>query len=375
MKIYLIGKCVEPGMDTRNINIINALLNIGDVYYDGFFLFENLKNRYLRKILRIFINIFRFPIKVLYLLNSDVVIVLAMNQNKIFEIYLAKLLKKKIITDYYISNYDTYILDRKIYSPTSFIAKFYKFQDRVAISKANKVIFLNSTEARRYIKLSETKNIEKNYEIIPLCKKELNFERGNLPFFKKTNDRINICWWGTYIPLHGIEKIILAGEILKKKNIKFKIYLFGNSEEKAKIYKKKIEELNLNKEIIINNEYSFLNKKLPKFLIKNCDIALGNFGDSEKAKTVMVNKIVDALQLGLPVLNGESIAPDEFFDYKNDIFRCLNTPEDLANKIIEISKESREEIEKRVKKEYEIYKNNFSYENFEKRIKEIVNNI
>lgn len=375
MKIYLIGKCVEPGMDTRNINIINALLNIGDVYYDGFFLFENLKNRYLRKILRIFINIFRFPIKVLYLLNSDVVIVLAMNQNKIFKIYLAKLLKKKIITDYYISNYDTYILDRKIYSPTSFMAKFYKFQDRVAISKANKVIFLNSTEARRYIKLSETKNIEKNYEIIPLCKKEIDFEKGSLPFFKNIDNKINICWWGTYIPLHGIEKIILAGEILKKKNIKFRIFLFGNSEEKAEPFKNQIKKLNLDKEIIINNEYSFLNKKLPEFLINNCDLALGNFGDSEKAKTVMVNKIVDALQLGLPVLNGESIAPDEFFDYKNDIFRCLNTPEDLANKIIEISKESREEIERRVLRGYKIYKDNFSYQSFEEKVKKVIKNI
>ncbi len=375
MKIYLIGKCVEPGMDTRNINMIDILLSIGNIYYDGFFLTESLRNKYLRKILNFFIEVLKFPIKVLYLLNSDTVIILAMNQSKIFDIYLAKLLKKKIITDYYISNYDTQILDRKNYSSKSIRAKLYKLQDKTAISKANKVIFLNKIEAKRYINLTGIKEEKINYEIIPLCKKELDFEKSELPFFKKNNKIITICWWGTYIPLHGLEKIILAGEILKKKNIKFRIYLFGNSEEKAKPYREKIKNLNLDNEIIVNNEYSFLNRKLPEFLINNCDIALGNFGDSEKAKTVMLNKIVDALQLELPILNGESIAPNEFFDYRNDIFRCLNTPEDIANKIIEISKVSKEEIEKRVIREYEIYKENFSYQAFEEKIKKIINNI
>lgn len=375
MKIYLIGNCVEPGRDTRNINMIDTLLNIGNIYYDGFSLFGNLKNRYLRKILKIFIDILKFPIKALYLLNSDIVIILAMNQSRMFDIYLAKFFRKKIITDYYISNYDTQILDRKNYSPKSIRAKLYKLQDKTAIGKANKVIFLNKIEAKRYINLTGIKEEKVNYEIIPLCKKELDFEKSKLPFFRKNNETITICWWGTYIPLHGLEKIILAGKVLKEKNIKFRIYLFGNSEEKSKQYKQKIEELNLTDKIIINNEYTFLNRKLPEFLINNCDIALGNFGDSEKSKTVMLNKIVDALQLGLPVLNGESIAPDEFFDYKNDIFRCLNTSEDIANKIIEISKVSENEIEKRTAKEYEIYQKFFSYESFEKRMKEVIGSI
>lgn len=375
MKIYLIGNCVEPGRDTRNINMIDTLLNIGNIYYDGFSLFGNLKNKYLRKILKIFIDILKFPIKTSYLLNSDIVIILAMNQSRIFDIYLAKLFRKKIIADYYISNYDTQILDRKNYPSKSIRAKLYKLQDKTAIDKASKVIFLNKVEAKRYIHLTGIKEEKVNYEIIPLCKKELEFKKSKLPFFKNNNEAITICWWGTYIPLHGLEKIILAGKILKNKNFKFKIYLFGNSEERSKKYKEKIKYLQVTNEIIINNDYSFLNKKLPEFLINNCDLALGNFGDSEKAKTVMVNKIVDALQLGLPVLNGESIAPDEFFDYKNDIFRCLNTPEDLANKIIEISKESREEIEKRVLRGYKIYKDNFSYQSFEEKVKKVIKNI
>lgn len=374
MRIYLIGRCTEIGRDTRNINMITALLNVGNIYYDGFIFFNGLKNIYIKKILNTLIEAFKLPMKLFYLLKSDIVILLAMNQSCILSLFLAKVLKKKIITDYYISRYDTKILEKKLFSKNSWMSKLYKFQDRFSMSNVSKVIFLNKVEAERYIGLAEIeKNI--NYEIIPLCKKELNLKKAELPFFYKKHKEMCICWWGTYISLHGLEKIILCGELLKKRGFKFKIYLFGNSEEKSKQYKQKIKELQLTEYIIINNDYSFLNKKLPEFLINNCDLAFGNFGDSEKAKTVMLNKIVDALQLGIPVLNGESRAPDEFFDYKNDIFKCLNTPKEIADRIMEISKLSNIEISKKVKREYEIYKENFSYNSFEEKIIKLIKNI
>lgn len=370
MNIYIIGKYGK--YDERNKAMLSTLLEIGNINYNGFIYGEKIRNKYLKMIIKGIFKILVGINNIFLLIFSDVVIILAMNQSRIFEILLAKILKKNIITDYYISNYDTQILDRKNYLEKSLFAKLFKFQDKFVIKNVKKVIFLNKVEAERYIKLTgeDIKNID--FVIVPLCKMKTNIEKEpKLPFFNKISEEITLCWWGTYIPLHGLEKIIESAEILKERNTKFKLYLFGNSEEKSEPYRKMIETKKLQDVIIIENKYSFVNEKLPKFLLEKCDIALGNFGDSEKAKTVLVNKIIDAIQLKIPVLTGESIAPDEFFDYNNDIFRTLNNSKSIANKIIEISQIKREEITKRVTKEYEIYEKNFSYISFNNKIKKI----
>ncbi|MDH6457281.1 hypothetical protein M2102_000897 [Fusobacterium sp. PH5-7] len=369
-KIYLIGSCVEIESDSRNIYMIRSLLDMGEVYYDGYKI-KITKNKYINKILNILNSTILFPTKFFKMLNSDLVIILAMNQNKVLEILLAKILKKKVILDYFLSNYDTVICDRKIYSENSIFSKIYKFQDKNALKTANKIIFITRIEVERYLKIAGLSHKNISYDIIPLAKEDNFLIKGELPFFNNNNE-ITICWWGTYIPLHGLDKIILAGKILKEKNIKFKMYLFGNSEERSIPYMKQIKKMNLGDKIIIRNDYTFKNKKLPEFLIKNCDIALGNFGDSEKAKNVMLYKIVDALCLKIPILNGESIALDEFFDYENDLFRSLNTSEDIANKIIEISFLSKDEIDERVKIGYQNYQKYFSFKAFKDKVTKLV---
>lgn len=371
MKIYLIGKCRDL-KDTRNINMMSSLIELGEIFYDGFIENVNIKNKWLRKGIKLIVGTLNSFLKLIFLYQADYVIVLAMNHEKILEIFLAKLLKKKIIVDFYISNYDTQILDRKNFKEKSIFSKIFKLQDKFAILSANRVIFLNNVEANRYMKLinQNIKNI--NYSIIPLCKNKVKYKEPVLPFFSNRLKYLTICWWGTYIPLHGIEKIIITANFLKEKKFPFRLYLFGDSIEKAEKYKKMIKKLKLEDSVFINNEYSFFNRKLPKFLIENCDLALGNFGDSDKAKNVLVNKVVEAIQLKLPVLSGESIAASEFFDYKNDIYRCINQAEDIANKIIEISAIDKVRVLKRTQRGYEIFEKNFSIRAFKDKIQEII---
>ena len=79
-----------------------------------------------------------------------------------------------------------------------------------------------------------------------------------------------------------------------------------------------------------------VNGKLGPFLAHNCDIAIGNFGSSEKAKTVLVNKLVDALSLGIPCLTMEAATTKELLNEGRGVIFSESQPESIAKKILEI---------------------------------------
>ena len=57
------------------------------------------------------------------------------------------------------------------------------------------------------------------------------------------------------------------------------------------------------------------------------------FGKTDKAKSVMPNKVVDALSFGLPVISGESSGLSEFISsHENGIISKMDE-NDLSNKI------------------------------------------
>ena len=108
-----------------------------------------------------------------------------------------------------------------------------------------------------------------------------------------------------------------------------------------------------------------------RFLEHKCDLALGVFGQSRKAKTVISNKVVEACAMKIPILTGFSTGMDEYFDPDDDIYFCRNEIYDMAKKIIYISNNKRESL-KRANSNFLIYKNNFSIESLGKKLNEIL---
>ena len=105
------------------------------IFYNSFqsnLFFENKQGvkRIIRIVIRSFEEIIRKITNLYYLLNSDIVILPAMCNDYQFELNLAFYLKKTIITDYYFSFYDTFILDRKEINKNSYKAnKYFRFDD------------------------------------------------------------------------------------------------------------------------------------------------------------------------------------------------------------------------------------------------------
>lgn len=327
----------------RAQNIIKILGDCGFKYWhlSGYSIANTIGFKPLRIILKIILHCFLLLIKIPLIFSSSHILVLPMNFSIItlLDVFIGRLLNKKIIIDYYIGIYDTYVNDRKEISANSRLAKFYQYKDRFLLNNATLVVFLNKAESIYYQRVAGVCLKDEKIKIIPLCidyRKEMFIE-------KKAESKVfNICWWGTYIPLHGLEKLIDSFEYINDENIR--LYIFGNSDKAAKPYQERITNLKLADYIVIKNDISFSNGLLGDFLVNHCDLAIGNFGDSEKAKTVLVNKLVDSISLGIPCLTQETLATKEFFEDGQAIKYCDATPEDIARMILKL-KNNPEELD------------------------------
>ena len=322
---------------------------------------------YYAKIISTFELIFKIPF-------CDVVYVLAMNHPWIFGVYLVNLLwHKPIITDLYISIYDTG-LDRKWYESNSIIkrrylrlkAKYHRFLDKLIIEKSTRVLHVTQFEMEYIAKLVGARLNKSKVVILPLSvytKKLASPEKASI---------FRICWWGTWIPLHGIDVILHAMKILSSKNVK--LDLFGTPGQGGEVYKEMIDELNLINYVTVHTNEFFYNGRLEEYLTTKCDLALGNFGRSKKAQNVIVNKIIDAFSMQLPLLTMDTPVLKEFIDTENELFVCQNNPMVIAKNIIKIMND-KDERERRARLGYQRYLKTFHPEQFAQKVLKVIDEV
>ncbi|MCI1648746.1 MAG: glycosyltransferase, partial [Bacteroides sp.] len=299
-----------------------------------------------------FFKLFIYGLELLYALfqicRADYIytppMIIAANRFFKIEFIFARFLKKKIICEFYISTYDTMVLDRKKVSINSSIANRLLKWDR-KLQTCYRTIFLNKTEAGRYSSIVGYKLSELNYVIIPLSIRERS--KSLLPYYTKNANTFNIVWWGSYIPLHGLPKIISAVKELINEGHNIHLFIMGNSKEKAKEYVEMVREYkHVGDYITISNDYTFLNGRLEPFIVEKCDLAMGAFGDSEKAKNVILNKCIEAVSMKIPVLTQNSAAFQEFFPETNtSIFYSDNSVYAMKKMILNIMNLSNSDIQ------------------------------
>lgn len=305
-----------------------------------------------------------------HLLMSDIVYILPMGKISLFEIQFAHKCSKKIVYEFYISQYDTYVNDKQRVNEKSAKAKQLLKMDQYLVDNSTDIVFLNKSEQAYYSEVINREKIAAQTYTIPLATETK--EKASLPFVHEQTKKVTLCWWGSYIPLHGLSKIIEAAHFLKKENVNFELFLFGTSDKKAEPYQKMIDELELTQHVFIDNNKSFSDKSLEQFLLQRCDMAFGNFGDSKKAKVVMVNKAVEAISMNIPVVSQPTQALEEFFTDKQDIYFCGSNPKDIADVIMEAIADKQKLLECS-SSAYELFKQNFSREAYISKINTILN--
>ena len=254
------------------------------------------------------------------------------------QIRLLKLISRKPVLYFgQGSPYDELVHDRKKVKPNSFTAKFFYYFERM-VCKYSDLITKESQAEIDYF-TNQMKLSKEKFRVLLMSADESKFPVCS---FKKPEEIFQILYWGTFIPLHGVEVIIEAAKILAGYNdILFKFCGDGQTKEQ-------IEELARKYELKNVKFLGFVEQKVLIDLINKSDICLGLFGHSTKASIVVTNKVYQILCSQKPLITMDSKVINEIGleSGKNCILVPKQDPKKLADAILDIKNDvkTREKI-------------------------------
>ncbi|WP_375334602.1 glycosyltransferase [Curtobacterium sp. MCBD17_019] len=121
------------------------------------------------------------------------------------------------------------------------------------------------------------------------------------------SERLEVLYYGNYIPLHGLEYVFEAARrVANPERFSFRFVGGTEGQRSAAIDRLRAADGKLRVEFIPDVPESRL-----AMLIADSDIVLGVFGTSPKAGEVVANKVVQGLASGRRVLTRESLALSE----------------------------------------------------------------
>lgn len=224
---------------------------------------------------------------------------------------LGKLFHKPVVFDVFVSLYDSQVLDRKLHSPNSREAKRLVKYDKWSCLLSDLVI-VDTIQHKKYFQ--QEFNLQRaKFEVLPVGAQDIFLPR---PFLKKCGHTFKVLFYGTYIPLHGVQYILQAAKLLESDDtIKFE--LIGNGQTYN-------EMINLAKKLNLTN-VNFIDPLPIGNLIEKiakADICLGIFGNTNKARRVIPNKVYQCAAMRKPIITGDSPAVREVFGDGKNILLC-----------------------------------------------------
>ena len=282
-----------------------------------------------RVILRVVFTIFAYMV-------SDIVVIQPMTHVTFYSrmVYrLNRYFRKKIIVDVYISSFETMIVDRKKFRDDSVEAMKLKRRDCLAFLAGNPTIFLTAAERSYYSKILDIGEDSLHSTVRPLVVPDRPL--ANRPYLSGESQRPTIAWWGREgNPLHGFENIAEACRILLENGFDGSFAFFASGGKNWDEFQEKFSFLKEHPNVLFSKDYSFNNGKLTEYLLENTDLAFGTFGNTKKAQTVLVNKVLDAASFGIPCLTQESSGLKEYFNEGETILISDTKPSEIANAIL-----------------------------------------
>lgn len=219
---------------------------------------------------------------------------------------LAKIKKKKIIFDLFISIYDTIVLDRQLLRPDSLAAKMIYKIERFAIGIADHIFLDTEAHATRIQHLFD---MNKKIGSVWVGVEDIFFstpktKSSSPPEFSWSEEKKRILFYGQFTPLHGLENIIDAAQILKNEPIEWLI--IGTGQEAPKI-----DQIIQDQDLQNIRRIEWVKYESLIHFIDTADLCLGIFGNSGKAQSVIPNKVFQVLARKKPVLTMDSPAMHE----------------------------------------------------------------
>lgn len=239
-----------------------------------------------------------------------------------------KFKKKKVIIDFFISMYDTFVCDRNKVKRGSLFARMLYYLDKKTLEKPDMIIA--DTKAHGDFFCNEFGvDPRKIYVLYLKADKSIYYPREKKKK-KAVEDKFVVLYFGSILPLQGVDVVSNAIELLKEKHDIY-FYIIGPIGTDLK----KLEQQNV--------EYIdwLPQEKLAEY-IAMADLCLaGHFSSTiEKANRTIPGKAYIYEAMEKRILLGDSIANHELFEEKDGkYFVQRGNPKALADKIVEIMEE------------------------------------
>lgn len=232
-----------------------------------------------------------------------------------------------LIWDQFLPVYDTLVRDRRLIRPGGLPARALWCLEWLALRLADKVFLDTRTYARR---------IERDFGLprgrigaVPVGA-EAQFFTSSHP--KPSEGALKVLFYGQFIPLHGVDHIIAAARRLSNESIDW--LLIGSGQESSRI-RSELSEAPLPRLSWIDRvDYADLIRYL-----RDADVCLGIFGTSEKAASVVPNKVYQALAAGCPLITRDSPAIRELIEHSPPHMTLVppGDPEALATAVVDVA--------------------------------------
>lgn len=219
-----------------------------------------------------------------------------------------------IVFDALVSMYDSSVVDREVIPRRSLSAWRLLAEDRLACRAAHAIL------------VDSNANIDFMVDRLGAprsrCRRvwvgaDDELVRPNLAARRATDGRLQVLFYGSFIPLHGVEHILRAAAIVESRRdgIGFTIVGDGQTESEAR---------EIATALALKNT-TFINRKPYLELIemvRGADICLGIFGTSGKAQRVIPNKVYDALAAARPVITADTAGVREALTHGEHAWLC-----------------------------------------------------
>lgn len=235
-------------------------------------------------------------------------------------VLLARILTRKpIIFDAFTSRYEEYVLDRKKVASGSLKSRWYRWLDQIACRWVD--IILTDTNAHKSFFVNE-------YQLAPEKFHPLFVGTDTDAFYpipqELSQESFTVHFHGNYIPLQGVRFILKAARLLQHERVIFNLIGRGQTYTADHQYADDLP----NVRFLDRVPYAELSSRM-----NSAHVCLGIFGVSPKTRTVIPNKVYEALAMAKPLITADTPAIRELLDERSAILIPAGDARALADAI------------------------------------------
>lgn len=240
---------------------------------------------------------------------------------------VAKLFNKKLVFNPLLIFYTGFTEEQSILSKSSILAKVVKYGEGLVYRMCDLVIADTPYQQEFMEKIF---NVARHkVKTVALGADDIFYPYT--PYINLTK-KINVTYYGLYVPIHGIENIVEAARILKDdKDIHFD--MIGNRGQVFDATLSKVKKLRLKN---ISFYYDIpLEEHIP--IAQKADLFFGFLAKHPSIDRVIPNKVYQGLSLNKVVLTAEAPVIKSVFTHKENIYMVKPAdPKSLVNAILEL---------------------------------------